>query len=277
MDLSLVIPTCGRPPLLGRVLAALAMAPQVAFEVHVVCDGVSARTALAEAPTDLPYPLHVWTAGPPAAAWGAARARNLGVTHAQAPRVLFIDDDCLCPPALLRLHAQAAELVGLCGLRRHLRPAEHARLTPADFARLGYGGPGTAIAGHPEMRSTQISRLLALCQSQSPHITHYCWTCHLSLPTAVVRAVGGFWEAMLGSGHEDCELALRCFRAGVRYQLLRQPWVWHQDHPKQEGQTRHAPANRGRYQQTRDDPEIVVRNGGPLPFVAPCGVLEAVA
>jgi len=47
----------------------------------------------------------------------------------------------------------------------------------------------------------------------------------VSVPAAILRAIGGYWEAFVGWGHEDIEMALRLGRAGctlaVRNDLAR--------------------------------------------------------
>lgn len=87
-NVSVIVPTCGRPASLRRLLGRLAwQASAPPFEVVVVLDGVR-----------------------------AAAARNLGATMGQGAVLLFLDDDVEPGPGVLaahaRLHAEAHGVIG---------------------------------------------------------------------------------------------------------------------------------------------------------------------
>ena len=88
MDLSVVIPTRDRWPVLDGTLGALALQrlDGAAVEVIVVNNGSPG----APAPADRPWELRVIDEPRP----GAAAARNAGIAAARAPLVLFLGDDC---------------------------------------------------------------------------------------------------------------------------------------------------------------------------------------
>src|SRR4051812_49763055 len=107
---SVVVPTCGRPELLGRCLAALdaQTLPRDTFEVIVIED--TGRE-------------------------GPASARNRGWRRARAPIVAFTDDDCL--PDAGWLAAGVAAMRGLdaaCG--RVVMPLPG---VPSDYERDAQG------------------------------------------------------------------------------------------------------------------------------------------
>jgi GT2 family glycosyltransferase len=79
----------------------------------------------------------------------------------------------------------------------------------------------------------------------------------------VLRAIGGFWEKLRGSGAEDEELAIRALRAGIRFQVLPEPHVWHQDHLQSELQKQHVNDNRGLCAQTWRDRQLTVHPDCP--------------
>jgi GT2 family glycosyltransferase len=96
LQVAVVVPTCGRPRLLRRCLAALVRQslPPAAYEIIVVDDGRAEATrqlvARFAAREDSPRIAYVQ---PPPGARGPAAARNAGWTAARAPLVAFTDDD----------------------------------------------------------------------------------------------------------------------------------------------------------------------------------------
>jgi GT2 family glycosyltransferase len=103
MDLSVAIPTLGRPAQLRRVLDHLdrQTAPASAFEVIVVADAKDEQgDELDAAVAGRAYATRRLQAARP----GASAARNLGWRSAQAPIVLFIDDDVLPEPPFIAEH-----------------------------------------------------------------------------------------------------------------------------------------------------------------------------
>jgi glycosyltransferase involved in cell wall biosynthesis len=114
-DVSVVIPTKDRWPLLRRAVACARRQCDVAVEVVVVDDG-SAEPA----PADVREPAGERTQ------WlrterseGVARARNRGIRAAVAPRVAFLDDDDLWAPDHLREVVAAVPPGGSFAFGRH--------------------------------------------------------------------------------------------------------------------------------------------------------------
>src|SRR3954454_24932477 len=105
MELSVVIPTLGRPAQLHRVLDRLDAQVEVdgAFEVVVVADAKEAQLeALDEAVAGRSFPARRLQADRP----GASAARNVGWRAAEAPLIMFTDDDVLAEPRLLAEHLE---------------------------------------------------------------------------------------------------------------------------------------------------------------------------
>src|SRR5579885_323081 len=104
LKISVVVPTYNRVELLTRTLATLLCQefPHDQYEVIVVNDGSTDRTAgfLAGLETPNLRCLEQNNRGLPA-------ARNAGLSAARGELVLFIDDDIICSPGLLRAHVQA--------------------------------------------------------------------------------------------------------------------------------------------------------------------------
>jgi glycosyltransferase involved in cell wall biosynthesis len=100
---SVIIPTVGRPRAVERCVAALARerAAGVALEVVLVDDSrPGSATARPDLPTGVPV-RHLETSGQ-----GAAAARNAGAAAAEADLLLFLDDDLIPEPGLIRRHLE---------------------------------------------------------------------------------------------------------------------------------------------------------------------------
>src|SRR5262245_3709397 len=138
--ISVVIPTCRRPPLLQRCLAAVCAQslPPTDYEVIVVDDGHDADTqALVQQVSRQP--------GAPALRYlrdargvrrGPASARNVGWRSAAAPMIAFTDDDTVPAHDWLvnGLHAMRRDTAALCGRvcvppAQGRRPTDHERMT----------------------------------------------------------------------------------------------------------------------------------------------------
>jgi GT2 family glycosyltransferase len=102
---SVIMPTHDRRESLRRVLEALSRQTTEAarFEVIVVCDGCSDGSAVMCRNLPTPYALHV-VEQPQS---GPAAARNRALQDAKADLVLFLDDDVVPDPDLIREHVNA--------------------------------------------------------------------------------------------------------------------------------------------------------------------------
>jgi GT2 family glycosyltransferase len=131
VDVSIVIPTLGRPAQLRRVLDHLdrQTAPASAFEVIVVADAKEERwDELDAAVAGRGYATRRLQASRP----GASAARNVGWRAAQAPIILFTDDDVFAEPQFVAEHLAWHERwpdpeVGILG---RLRWADELEVTP---------------------------------------------------------------------------------------------------------------------------------------------------
>lgn len=105
-EVTVVIPTTGRP-VLSRALESVALqTTSVDIEIIVVIDAAGDELGLAE--NCGPRPLRVLTTGGGA---GGGAARNLGVRAAQGRWIAFLDDDDTWFPDKLRLQLRTAEAV----------------------------------------------------------------------------------------------------------------------------------------------------------------------
>ncbi|MBV9486977.1 MAG: glycosyltransferase family 2 protein [Frankiaceae bacterium] len=200
--ISVVIPTYERPDLLRRCLAALAaqdLAPD-RFEVVVVDDGSGpeVRTVLEEASTRSPQLR--WLAQ--ATNQGPAAARNLGVAEARGDLILFMDDDIVATPSLVRDHVEL-----------------HDRANDPTLGVIG------RVAWHPDLQITPFMRWLDTTSHQFAYETwmregpiakpwEAFYTCNLSLHRALFETTGGFNETFPFAACEDTELGYRLWKNG---------------------------------------------------------------
>ncbi|MES3035110.1 MAG: glycosyltransferase family 2 protein [Gemmatimonadota bacterium] len=118
--MTVILPTYNRVDRLRRVIAALEQQafPVTAFDVVVVSDGSSDGTAAYMATLQSPLALQFVEQSNQ----GAAAARNTGLQHATGTIVLFLDDDVVPSPTLLREHVDAHQQDDLVVLGPMLSP-----------------------------------------------------------------------------------------------------------------------------------------------------------
>lgn len=211
--ISVLVPTFGRPERIEALLAHLdcQTLDAAAFEVVVVDDGSPEPVVLDAAAHAFELVLlRQENAGPGA-------ARNTGLESCRAPLTLILNDDAVPAPNLLETHLairaedEVTDEVSVLGTFRFTQEAQR----------------------HPFVRLLTDTDLLFQEASLRPgelHDWQFFWTCNMSLPTHVLREVGGFdterfHEALV----EDVELGYRLEQRGHRV-LYRPEAVCDHDH-----------------------------------------------
>lgn len=200
-DLSIVVPTRGRWPMLAECLAALQRQTVGGFEVVVSVDGED------DPPPLIPHARLV--SGPRG---GAGAARNRGVAATQRPLILFLDDDMIAAPQMVAAHLEA-----------------HAR----------HPQPTTAVLGkvelHPRVARDPVNRWLERCQLQFEHARlrpgadvgfGRFYSCNVSLHRELLLDAGGFDERFLVY-YEDTDLGWRLAQRGMRLRFFPQAKSYH--------------------------------------------------
>ncbi|GAA2909371.1 hypothetical protein Acy02nite_88890 [Actinoplanes cyaneus] len=259
MDVSVIMPTRDKARFLERTLESLIRQETASsYEIVVIDNGSRDETAdVLERYRRLdPRVSSRFLAEP-----GRAAARNLGIAAARGEIILFIDDDCICPPDLIQAHVdrQRTPDAVVLGARR-----EVFSVLPADADLVAAVGPAAAAVDHSvtaapaayervclwdiwdirhrfdaivaasglhenAARAEHLD-LIATGASVSPWLSFL--TCHASVPAALCREVGAFDDGFLGWGEEDTELGYRLWRAGATFQALTGTPVYHQVHPR---------------------------------------------
>jgi GT2 family glycosyltransferase len=188
--LSAIVPTAGRPGSLARCLAALAVQDvEAPFEIIVVDDAPSGSGP----PVVVPHPARVVDSG----GRGAAAARNAGARAARGDVLLFLDDDLVPAPDLVRRH-----------LAHHDGGADLIVLGRCPPRPPGRGLNDSAVALWWEDRIREME--------QSATLT---FTDILSGNTSIRRArflsLGGFEDGLGTLRREDWHWGIRSLEAGV--------------------------------------------------------------
>jgi GT2 family glycosyltransferase len=209
MILSVVIPSRNKSDLLARTLGNLRDqdAGIEDWEIVVVDDGSTDDTpqVLSRLAADEPR-LRVVT---PPANVGRAAARNLGWRTASGRWVLFLDDDILAPPGLLRAHLDLL----------------------ASGPSVGTIGPTVTdpdIVDAPHFHYIDTRGVAKLPPGPAPG--KYFVTQNAAVPRDALARIDGFDEDFSAYGFEDMDLGFRLEDAGVRFQVLPAPVPRHIHH-----------------------------------------------
>ena len=199
IGVSVVVPTCKRPRLLDRCLAALAAQDleTTHYEVLVVDDGrdeATCRVVEAWAARSCP-PIHYLRPD----GRGPAAARNAGWRRARGQIVAFTDDDCVPTPGWLR-EGLAAFHDGVVGVGGRI-------IVP--------------LPPHPTDYERNIAGL-----ERTPFVTANCFYRREAL-----AAIGGFDERFTAPWREDSDLFFALIERGERLEPLEDAVVVHPVRP----------------------------------------------
>lgn len=200
--LSITVQLCtfNRRKLIGRVLEALFrqdLDPD-SYEIVLVDDG-STDGSYEEVLSRLSPPCSLQLVRQENA--GLARGRNAGIERARGEIILFMDDDVLATPSLLRAHVAFH--------RSHERSI----------------GRGVAI------NVASFDDLPAPAYSIRHYSGAYFWTTNVSAPRRLIEEAGRFDERFSEYGWEDLELGLRLRNMGIPSILEKDAVVYHYKPP----------------------------------------------
>jgi GT2 family glycosyltransferase len=186
--------------------------------------------------TPVPF-RHVWQ---PHEGFRAARARNCGTLAAHGDYIVFLDGDCIPQRDFIRRHralAQPGCLVS--GSRILLSPGLTARVLHERIA-LAQLGLGDKLRYRVGGDINKLLQLLVRWPDLLRVRRHFSWrrikACNLGVWRADLERVNGFDESFRGWGHEDADLVVRLFHAGVRRKdgafATEVFHLWHPDAPR---------------------------------------------
>ena len=217
--ISIIITTYNRPDALTAVVEACFAQEDKNFEIIIADDGSTnnTRETVAALQARSPVPLkHVWQED---IGFRAARARNLGTLAAQGDYVIFLDGDCVPQQHFVASHRRLAKRgYTVTGSRVLLSEAYTRRLLDQhlDIQRLGMMEKlKLRLAGD----TNKFLQTVLVWPDIGRESKRFSWrrikSCNLGAWRADLDLVNGFDESFTGWGHEDSDLVVRLFNAGV--------------------------------------------------------------
>ena len=218
--ISIIITTYNRPDALTAVVEACFAQDDRNFEIIIADDGSTnnTRETVAALQARSPVPLkHVWQED---IGFRAARARNLGTLAAQGDYVIFLDGDCVPQHDFVANHRRLAKHgYTVTGSRVLLSEAYTRRLLDQhqDIQRLGMMEKlKLRLAGD----INKFLQTVLVWPDIGRESKRFSWrrikSCNLGAWRSDLDLVNGFDESFTGWGHEDSDLVVRLFNAGVQ-------------------------------------------------------------
>jgi glycosyltransferase involved in cell wall biosynthesis len=217
--ISVVITTYNRPDALEAVVEACFLQDDKNFEIIIADDGSTANTrdCIERLAARSPVPLkHVWQ---PDDGFRAAMARNRGTLAATGDYIIFLDGDCVPQRDFIRRHralAQPGFLVSGSRILLSQRLTERVLREHVDVAGMGVGERlRHRLAGDMNKVIQTMLRWPDLGRVRRKFSWRRIKSCNLAVWKSDLVQVNGFDESFTGWGHEDSDLVVRLFHAGV--------------------------------------------------------------
>ena len=193
MNISVIIPTHNRSDALRLTLSRLSrQQTQASWEVIVVNNLCTDDTDELVERFDFPVPLHLVREEVP----GAAAARNAGFENATGDYLLFLDNDILVEADFVQRHLNALATHPGCWIVGQIFSLPDHAATP--FGR------------YRESLSPPVSVEQSVSEAQGLTGANF------SMPRGDMDRLGGFDEKFSIASHEDLELAMRAWKAGIK-------------------------------------------------------------
>jgi glycosyltransferase involved in cell wall biosynthesis len=218
-SISVVITTYNRPDALAAVVEGCFAQDDKDFEIIIADDGSTANTrdCIDRLRARSPVPLkHVWQ---PDDGFRAAMARNRGTVAANGNYIIFLDGDCVPQRDFIRRHRALARPGFLVsGSRILLSQALTARVLEQHID-LGALPLPDKLRYRASGDLNKVLQLLVRLPDAGRVRRRFSWrrikSCNLGVWRADLQRVNGFDESFTGWGHEDSDLVVRLFHAGV--------------------------------------------------------------
>lgn len=218
-SLSLVISTYNRPDALAAVVEACFSQSDQNFDIIIADDGSTASTAqcVAALKARSPVPMqHVWQADD---GFRLAMARNRGTLAARGDYLVFLDGDCIPQRDFIAQHRKLAQRgYMVTGSRVLLSEAFTARVLAEHIDLPGASGAakfGYRLHGHMNKVLQLLFRLPDIGRAKHRFSWRRIKGCNLGMWRSDLEKINGFDEGFKGWGHEDSDLVVRMFNAGV--------------------------------------------------------------
>lgn len=217
--ISVVVTTYNRPDALEAVVEACFLQDDKNFEIIIADDGSTANTrdCIARLAARAPVPVkHVWQ---PDDGFRAAMARNRGTLAATGDYIIFLDGDCVPQRDFIARHralAQPGHLVSGSRILLSQGLTERVLREHIDVAGLPLGQRLRArLSGDMNKVIQTMLRWPDVGRVRRKFSWRRIKSCNLAVWKADLVKVNGFDESFTGWGHEDSDLVVRLFHAGV--------------------------------------------------------------
>lgn len=217
--ISVIITTYNRPDALAAVVEACFLQDDKNFEIIIADDGSAhnTRRCVETLKARSPVPMrHVWQ---PDEGFRAARARNQGILAASGDYIIFLDGDCVPRRNFISRHRKLARPGYLVtGSRVLLSPDYTRKLLDEgiNVCCLGlWAKLKLRLAGDLNKFLQTVLTLPDLGRESKRFSWRRIKSCNLGVWRSDLAMVNGFDESFLGWGHEDSDLVVRLFNAGV--------------------------------------------------------------
>lgn len=218
--ISVVLTTYNRSEAVAVVLSALQQQTDTNFEVVIADDGSRPehRARIAEAAAGCRFPLaHVWH---PDVGFTVSRARNLGVAQARGSYLVLLDGDCVPDVDFIAQHRRLMQSACLVNGSRCLLSKRFTQQVIAGSASIVGKRCSYWLQRWQAGDASKIAPILRMPDFQFRLESGFRWrgirSCNMGLWRADFEQVNGFDTSFQGWGHEDADLVLRLFHAGVR-------------------------------------------------------------
>ena len=218
-SISLVISTYNRPDALAAVVESWFSKSDQDFDIIIADDGSTATTAqcIAALKARSPGPMqHVWQADD---GFRLAMARNRGTLAARGDYLVFLDGDCIPQRDFIAQHRKLAQRgYMVTGSRVLLSEAFTARVLAEHLDLPGASGAAKFVyrlRGHMNKVLQLLLRLPDIGRARHRFSWRRIKGCNLGTWRSDLEKINGFDEGFKGWGHEDSDLVVRMFNAGI--------------------------------------------------------------
>lgn len=248
VTISLIVTTYNRPDALTAVVEACFAQSDQGFEIIIADDGSGHNTqqAVAALQARSPLPLrHVWQTDQ---GFRAARARNLGTLAAKGDYIIFIDGDCVPQRNFISQHRKLAQRGHLVSGSRILLSEAATRRALEDGVNLQRLTLAQKLRWRLAGDLNKVLQLLMTWPDWKRTSKRFTWrrikSCNLAVWRADLELVNGFDESFLGWGHEDADLVMRLYNAGVMRKdgafATEVFHLWHKETPRDQAGSNRA-------------------------------------
>ena len=217
--ISVVITTYNRPDALTAVVEACFLQDDKNFEIIIADDGSGANTrdCIDRLRARSPVPLkHVWQ---PDDGFRAAMARNRGTLAATGDYIIFLDGDCIPQRDFIARHRALAQPGFLVSGSRILLSQRFTEQVLAEHIDVPALGLFDKLRYRLRGDMNKVLQLMLRWPDLGRVRRKFSWrrikSCNLAVWRADLEKVNGFDESFVGWGHEDSDLVVRLFHAGV--------------------------------------------------------------